>query len=283
MEPDDPRHGDYAGVIAHSRTGTPICPPCRKAQRRMNKGAHLDRARGNPRTVNLGQDAWNIINTWPRNQLHQATGIRVDKIIRYHNAGPTMRVHRTTRDKFLAAGPAPHWTPVGIQRRLMALGRLGWSMRAIANTSGLDVDGLKRLWKRDAHFVRADVAAGVLDVYDRLSMQPPPDGASATRARREAAERGWAPPLAWEDIDDKDEQPAGTYEGADRETMVRDLVDQGENGTQIARRLGIKLDSLEQWCRRHHPGLWLTIAAREGDWNSTGRRGHETRQNGDAA
>jgi hypothetical protein len=31
MAPDDPRHGTYAGTMAHKRRNEPLCGPCRKA------------------------------------------------------------------------------------------------------------------------------------------------------------------------------------------------------------------------------------------------------------
>lgn len=224
-----------------------MCDPCNVARLRMNKGAALDRHRGNPRSTTLGDEAWAIVNAWPRDQLHRVTGIRVDKIIRYDKGGPTMPVLRTTRDRILAAGRRPYWTPIGIQRRVMALGRLGWSMRAVAAETGLDADALKRLWKRDAMFVRANMAAGVIAAYEQLSMRPPPSGRSATRTRRAAEARGWASPMAWDCID-TDPAPRGirTDDRRDLLTEWHELQAAGESIDQAARRLGVTVNAIEQ-------------------------------------
>lgn len=63
-----------------------------------------------------------------------------------------------------------------------------------------------------------------------------------------------------------------------RRENVIELAELGENATQIARRLGIGVFSLERWCMRHMPDVWRQISAREGDWNSTGNRGHQSRR-----
>lgn len=51
MQPDDPRHGTYAGASAHWSTSTPICDPCQQAATRYTKIRRLDRLRGKTRTI----------------------------------------------------------------------------------------------------------------------------------------------------------------------------------------------------------------------------------------
>lgn len=208
MTPDDPRHGLYAGAVAHRKQHEPLCPPCEVADRRWNKAARLDRERGNPRMVTLGVRAWTIVANAPRDQLYRATGIRVDKLIRLEQGGPGQRVYRTTRDRLLRASFEHFWTPVGVQRRLRALTRLGYSMRALAALTGIDPDGMKRLRMRpDPQFVRREFAEAVIAAYDALHMRPAPDGVGASRARALAAAHGWPPPFAFDDIDDPAESP----------------------------------------------------------------------------
>lgn len=92
----------------------------------------------------------------------------------------------------------------GARRRLQALGALGWSCMEIAR-------------RYDGHFVSlANIARGaqsqvgprlhrlIVTAYDDLAMQPGPHH----RTRLDAARKGWAPPLAWDDIDDPAAEPA---------------------------------------------------------------------------
>jgi hypothetical protein len=80
--------------------------------------------------------------------------------------------------------------------------------------------------------VRRTTATRIAAVYDELSMTVPQDLPAAqrhtikvhARQRRFALQRGWAPPLAWDDnIDDPNAQP---YVPADDSDQVTDEVDE---------------------------------------------------------
>ena len=209
MSPNDKRHGTYAGRLAHKRDGEDPCRPCFLAARRAHKSRRIDAQRGRPRTVELGEAAWRVVMTVPMAVIHEQTGIRNAKIVGYRKGGPTKRVHRTTRDRILAVDS---WTNVGIQRRLQALSRIGWSMRAAAPVIGVRVDSLKAIRKAEHRdFIRRDVAEKVAAAYETMSMQVQ-GGRGATRARNDAMRNGWLPPLAWDDIDDPDERPTAVTE-----------------------------------------------------------------------
>ena len=209
MRPDDPRHGTNAGAVQHWRNGEQPCEPCSKASRRLAKICALDRHRGNPRTVSLGERAHEVITNTPRDQLARASGLTVHKLCRLDKAGPSATVHRTTRDRILAAAALPYWTPVGIQRRLRALHAVGWSMRAFAAETDMHEAVLRKLCNREQiKFVRRAVAEKVIEAYAHLCMTPR-QGAGATRARNTAQRNGWHAPLAWDDID-HDKEPEGT-------------------------------------------------------------------------
>ncbi|MEU7980504.1 hypothetical protein AB0B63_18470 [Micromonospora sp. NPDC049081] len=94
----------------------------------------------------------------------------------------------------------------GTHRRIQALVSIGHPLIRQSQMLG-----------RDRHFATAILARQqvtvatarlVSDLYARLSNQPRSD-ATGQRARRFAASRGWAPPAAWDDIDNPDEQPQG--------------------------------------------------------------------------
>lgn len=220
MSPDDPRHGTYAGRLAHKRDGEDPCGPCFLAARRAHKQRRHDAACGNPRMVPLGDDAWRIVSTVPLAVITRQTGIRAGKLSGYTEAGPSKRVRRSTRDRILSV---QGWTVIGIQRRLRALTRVGWSMAALAPHVGLAQDTLRDIRSSDNRtFVRQEVAAAITDGYERLCMSRP-IGRGAARARNTAAAQGWAPPLAWDDID-HDDAPAVPVKVANHEQQIDDVV-----------------------------------------------------------
>jgi hypothetical protein len=76
--------------------------------------------------------------------------------------------------------------------------------------------------------VTAGRARQVAALYDDLSMTPPPETnqrerIAASRSRNFARQRGWAPPLAWDDIDN-DEAPATVDAPPPREADVDHAV-----------------------------------------------------------
>ena len=73
--------------------------------------------------------------------------------------------------------------------------------------------------KRD--HVRRSTAERIAALYDRWCMTP---GPAATRNRAMAVRRGWAPPLAWNNIDDPDEQPRGVRAERPRKDDVDPIV-----------------------------------------------------------
>jgi hypothetical protein len=255
MTPDDPRHGTYAEEIRHGKDGEKDCAPCTLARARSSKQMRVDRARGNSRMVTLGNEAWAVIDSWPRDQLARATGLYVHNLCRFHTAGPDKHVLRRTRDKILTAATSDYWTPIGIQRRLRALHAIGWSMRALALEVGEEhPTSLLNLVRREQpKFVRRPFALMILDAYERLCMTPR-TGSGATRARNTARRNGWAAPLDWDDID-RDEQPVATVH---RITWPSDeLVAEwdhlrrlGLTLNEVAERLGITAAAIEMAVRR---------------------------------
>ena len=135
---------------------------------------------------------------------------------------------------------------IGTQRRIRALVRIGWSQALIADACGWATEqSITELMRRDV--VNTTTAKRVAKVYDALSMRIGPSG----RSRRRAERKGWAPPLAWDDIDD----PAATpYTGTDPHgTDVDDivwLIRCGGTWDSISARLGIGRDGIDRALRR---------------------------------
>lgn len=90
----------------------------------------------------------------------------------------------------------------GTYRRMEALQWMGWPLAAIAAELGLHPDTLTTLRARGEQ-VSYRVALAMAGLYRRWSRQRGPSKHTATKARR----RGYAPPSAWDDIDDPAEVP----------------------------------------------------------------------------
>lgn len=120
----------------------------------------------------------------------------------------------------------PRAVPVlGPQRRVMALMALGWTTQDIANAAGMShrakvsqiLHGQKG---RPARWITRTTEAKITAAYELLSMRIPPHTRARARTRTIATRRGYHPPLAWDDIDDPNEQPAATT------PVDEDLVDE---------------------------------------------------------
>lgn len=141
-----------------------------------------------------------MIHGLPKTYTHQ--GCRCASCV----AAQTRSVKRwrvITRD-----GSQPITVPVvGTLRRLQALGCNGWTLVDIARESSTSVDTLKRIVYGEIERCWPSTASAVALAYERLCMTQAPAGRYATRRKTLARRNGWAPPLAWDDIDN-DAEPA---------------------------------------------------------------------------
>jgi hypothetical protein len=99
---------------------------------------------------------------------------------------------------------------LGARRRIQALQVMGWSRQRIAEAAGWTTSGALRYVDRSDTITRR-THERIAEAYERIAMTPPPDEMAARRARTWAKKYGYHPPLAWDDIDDPDETPAGAY------------------------------------------------------------------------
>ncbi|RFU20592.1 helix-turn-helix domain-containing protein [Geodermatophilus marinus] len=177
--------------------------------------------------------------------------------------------HQVLRVRVDEANRAPrsHVGATGTRRRLQALIAIGWPHDELAARLGRNSAGLRRSMLSDA--VTARTAQDVTALYEQLWNLRPPHStddqrAAADAARAFAAERGWLPPLAWDDIDtdpepqhharrvekddDLDEiaiERALAGDGvrlehltlAEQDEVVRRLTERGESIRDIARQL----------------------------------------------
>ena len=186
---------------------------------------------------------------------------------------PSQRIRPQTATAILAVTPsAGQLAPgaltdsTGARRRLQALVAAGWSQARLARELGMTGANFGAMLRRDQ--VTAGTARAVSDLYDRLWNQPPPAHdqrarIAASRARSHAAQRGWAPPLAWDDdlIDDPAAAPAEGWERPSQRHSA-DLAEEAgelfrrEGYTQkhAAARLGVSVSGLEMALRRARLG-----------------------------
>lgn len=193
MNANDPRHGTYAGYVAHTKDGDGHCEPCRSAARRYQAGRKWDQHTGSPRSV---------------------------------SALPT-------------------------RRRLEALMALGWDMKSLAPLIGAAPQMIHR-WRIIESIYRHNHDR-VARVYDQLSMRLPPTDTTAqkntvTRIKSLATRNGYAPPLAWDNIDDPNETPKTTGTRRPQHTLAeyRFLIEAGESHHAAITKLGITDKGLER-------------------------------------
>jgi hypothetical protein len=122
--------------------------------------------------------------------------------------------------------------PRGVKRRLEALQALGYSYAELGAIAGKDRTTVAK-WMTKTWFERA-TAKTVYDLYDYLHMTPS-TGVAAKRTRTLAKKRGFAPPLAWDDIDtDRWPAPGHTREGYCRTNRHR-ITAADTNGCRACR------------------------------------------------
>jgi cobalamin biosynthesis protein CbiG len=72
-----------------------------------------------------------------------------------------------------------------------------------------------------------ELAVRMAALYDELSATPGPSEVAARHAR----ERGWAPPLAWDDIDDPEDRPQGVARERESRPKRNELDDAAVEST----------------------------------------------------
>lgn len=139
---------------------------------------------------------------------------------------------------------------VGTQRRIHALMAIGWTSRHIATACGWTTPQAVTELLTNRKYVYRSTAKAIAAVYDDLSMRLGP----STQNRRRAAEKGWAPPLAWDNnIDDPRARPRGALaEGGKRNNGQKTHCPAGHEYTpeNTYLRPGRRLNRQCRTCRR---------------------------------
>lgn len=266
MRADDDRHGSEAGYEQHVRDGDGkrSCPACYEAKlvssRRRSKRKAMgyrytvpsDRARVRVQTWRDGGATWGDIS--------DHTGIESGRLWEIHHDGAPA-IYARTAYAILSAGDWPV-TALGIRRRVQALTRLGWTTPNVAAACNVHHDTIIDIRRRQPEFiarkVRDGIVAGYLALCDTLP-QPTTqqERAGVTRARNYAERNGWAPPIAWDDIDDPNEQPGTIKRSVGRPPRKEDalqdfewLTSQGVSDEHAAARVGVKLATIRDYQRQ---------------------------------
>ena len=249
------------------------CDACRHAGTQFGKRCRAGLTRripSGPIAAHLQRLGLTDLEAARRAGLVQTTVTRI-------RTGESRTVLRSTARKLLALTAEPPTVgtldATGTTRRLQALGALGYTSRDIATDSGIPHDYTRKLMQGGRPTVTVGTTERVRRCFDRLSMVRP-SGWLADRQRRQSAEKGWNPPLAWDDIDD----PAAVPQAGDtRRTgaTVENIawcIESGEtNILAIAARVGITPESVD---RALHGAGRHDLVARLSDPISIARRAH---------
>lgn len=151
---------------------------------------------------------------------------------------------------------------LGCQRRLQALQAIGYSWRQLEEITGLSRPCLRSLAHGKYTRIRARTTAKpIIEAYRTLCVQPLHNTPSASKVRGYARMKGWAPPMAWDDIDDPNDQPKGVEGGGqlteDEVRQIRRLYAEGVPQVEISRRYGFSRSTVSRVVR----GLiWKQVA-----------------------
>lgn len=166
--------------------------------------------------------------------------------------GSCIRAHAVANKRRGLASTPPRKVPaLGTQRRVQALQALGWSRQRIAQAIGYtDQGALTYMMRADSLYPAT--AARIAEVYEQMSMVVPV-GSGANRARTWAKRHGYLPPLAWDDIDDPNEQPSvDAYRPVKHWRNAELLAEWGHlralgiSDHEVARKLGVSVKALER-------------------------------------
>lgn len=161
----------------------------------------------------------------------------------------TRGILNTTEERLLAVEFSPSTFPaVGLIRRVRALVAIGYNIDHIAAESGVCDCVISRLRRGIGQHATLPIGIALAEAYERLCMSPV-EGWVAGKQRRWARKNGWAPPLAWDDIDNPKARPLGitrdsrTRRGVDEVAIQRRMAGDrsvnvhGEESAEVVRRL----------------------------------------------
>ena len=195
------------------------CPKCRARERsrerhrlraygRWQPWADPEPARRHVRA--LMHEGMSIVRIANASSVHTS---RISRLLYGRYGAPLTKIQRDFSDTILAVESESRLVPAWrVRRRLGALVALGYSQNRLAALLDCSQNRVWELLHRKQDDVTRETYAKVDALYRRLCMTPAPrvtpgDRMAASKAHRAAERNGWLPPLAWENIDDPDENP----------------------------------------------------------------------------
>lgn len=193
-----------------SRWPTCHCPPCMVQRRRMNKLRRTGRLpRPDPALAWARIDAWVSAGFSPA-WIATACGLQVRNIesaLSERNAGHVRKLGATVTGRIMAAdiraGTAGHCDALVARRRLQALACHGFDTSRLQAVCGISFVTLAAIRRGATTNITAARHHQIRALYEQLSGQ----FGTSKETKRRATLAGWAPPLAWDNIDDPTETP----------------------------------------------------------------------------
>ncbi len=237
------------------------CWPCAKARSDVDARIRKDKAYGRTKYVPSDKARQHVdalrAAGWGVKTISTTSGLSMSALGKLiwgtRGRRPSERVLRSTEERILAVplptvrqlGSKQLVPAVGAARRLRALATLGWSTQEMCRRAGFGYQGFYAVisGKFETCYVRTWVA--IADLYDELWDQTPPETTkgeriSARKTRNLAAQRGWSPPLAWDDdtIDDPRAQPSLGKDKSDViDVFIENVIELWEAGVSLERAL----------------------------------------------
>lgn len=185
------------------------CDDCRILTRKAKKRVRTGRYRPDA----ARDQAWEALDRmigegWTPLAMASATGLPktyFDSLTtKLRERGVRQKIGQQHAHAILNAGAPTEGTigTLGSTRRVQALAAIGWSLRDLSDHSGLPRVTIQVIRLAQTATIKPATANAIAATFDELCMSP----GSSERTRQRALEAGWAPPLAWDDIDD----PAAT-------------------------------------------------------------------------
>lgn len=152
---------------------------------------------------------------------------------------------------------------IGTRRRVRALKAMGHSGADIAARLGVTYQAVHKLEHSEAERVWAATAENVRRVFEEMCMTLP-TGYHRKRIRNAAERAGYAPPLAYDNIDTDDAPRDWQRTKDDWIAELYDLDEQHAGISTVLQRLGLSRKSLQKRCERHDlTPLYSRMVARE--------------------
>lgn len=255
-----PPHGTYgrANGRFYAGIGPCGCPPCRYAEYQYDKQLRVDKEAGRERTIDAAETASDVeyLAAAGMTYLDIAAAASCSKSSIYNLRRPGATITASLAERIAAVRYTRSGTAImpalGATRRVRAVYTMGHTATTFAARSGLGLPYVSELLNGRIDTVRAETHDRIDTAYRTLINAVARPGKGATRARRRAQAEGWAPPLAWDNIDDPDEQPTGWQRSdqhclddlaEDAEFIVRTT---GVSFKKAADRMGVHRHTLEK-------------------------------------